>query len=256
MISTKRINSVAARVPASTNACIHANVLTWHPETHCNGSKWHVFSPYYLKTDGDEENSNEGGVIFENFWQGSKVWPTVYDCQVWAHPNLRRTGNTKHLWFEYTCAGGRGSERHLTDLKIQDCYYVWRAAIFSCTKPVRYPNGAQRAKDVAFSLLIDRDTGKESRLDYLEARSRLYVQEYARLARQLPEFGQLVEFLKRPGASLVIYEVDVPNQRNLTLAQLDKMLNDPSIRFGHGLVLARELLLEAAADSVVWPGAC
>ena len=101
MISTKIIKSISSKFPKNSGDDIYVNVLTWHNESHSNGSKYHAFSPFYLKTDGQENQHNDGNVLFENFWQGSKI------CEVWAHRSLR--GNNKYLWFKYKCSNGCGN---------------------------------------------------------------------------------------------------------------------------------------------------
>lgn len=240
MIKTKKIKSISTKLPKDSNECVYINVLTWHDENHSNGSKYHNFSPYFLKTDGQEIQRNSGNILFENFWQGSKVWPVFYDCQIWAHPSLK--GNPKHLWFEYKCLNGLGSEKHLIDNNIQLEYYKWRDAIFSCKNPIRYPNGVAKKSKVAFALMIEKD-GKETRLDYIQARKQLYVKEYCRLIRQLPMFQTLVDMLK-DNKTLVICEIDVPDNEIITIEKLERLVEDTSIKFEHGLCLAWELLKE------------
>lgn len=240
MIKTKRIKSISTRLPKNGQNSIYVNVFTWHNEQHVHGSKYHVFSPYYLKTDGQEEQFNEGNVLFENFWQGSKLWPTIYDTEIWAHRNLK--GIEKHLWFKYKCSNGLGSECHLIDNVIQPVYYVWREAIFKCKKPIRYPNGFKRKSQVAFSLFVDKN-GVEERLDYIDARKKIYIAEYCRLVKALPEFNELKNYLKED-KTLIICEIDVPDNEIITVEKLNELANDKSIKFGHGLCLAWELLKE------------
>lgn len=239
MISTKRITSIACKVPGDTASTVYANVLTWHPPGHLNGSKYYTLSPYHLKTDGSEEQFNNGQVLFENFWQGSKVWPVCYDTQVWAHPNLK--GNPKHLWFNYKCSNGLGKEQHFDGHTVLPAYFEWRGRVFECPRPIRYPNGRERQRQVAFSLLQDCD-GNQTRLDYIAARKRIYVQEYGRLVREHDEFWDLVE-LVQDGKNLVICELDVPSEcKQLTLAYLQDLVEDDKKCFGHGLCLAWEIL--------------
>lgn len=236
MIKTKVIRSISTKLPADTAACKYVNVLTWHDASHANGSEYYMFSPYFLKTDGREVQANDGNVLFENFWQGSKLWPTMYDSEVWAHRNLR--GNPKYLWFKYECPGG--AERHLIDGEVQPEYYKWRESVFACKKPIRYPNGFARKSEVAFSLLIDAN-GNETRLDYITARKRIYIDEYCRLVRAMPKFLELKRHLAQ-GKTLIICEVDVPDNEIITIEKLERLAEDERITFGHGLCLAWELL--------------
>lgn len=240
MIKTKQIKSISTKLPKSDETNIYVNVLTWHAASHFNGSKYHVFSPYYLKTDGQEAQSNKGNVLFENFWQGSKVWPIMYDTEIWAHRNLRGLDD-KYLWFKYTCPNGMGSECHISDDGlIQPEYYKWREQIFACQHPIRYPNGFKRTSQVAFSLLKT-ENGTEERLDYISARKQIYIAEYCRLVRKLPEFDELKNFLKN-GKTLILCEIDVPDNEIIDVPVLTKLVENKKIKFGHGLCLAWELL--------------
>lgn len=90
------------------------------------------------------------------------------------------------------------------------------------------------------SLLVDKD-GKETRLNYIEARKRIYVKEYCRLVRKLPEYKELQE-LYAAKKTLVLCEVDVPDKAIMSLGLLNELLDNEKIRFGHGLCLAKALL--------------
>lgn len=238
MIKTKQIKSINCKLPANTCTDLNVNILTWHDKSHKHGSEYNTLSPYYLKTDGKEENFNNGGILFENFWQGSKLWPKVNNIEVWAHPSLR--GDTKHLWWSYNCSNAQSFESHIVDNRIQNEYYKWRESIFNCNKPIRYPNGFKNKSNVAFSLLIDKN-GNEKRLGYIEARKEIYFQEYCRLIEKSPVFENLIDFYKN-GKTIILYEVDVPDNEVITMEKLKKLIEDPNIRFGHGLCLAWKLL--------------
>jgi len=239
MISTKIIKTIKSKVPKDENNKIYLNVLTWHDENHINGSKYHVFSPYNLKTDGKEDQHNGGSVLFENFWQGSKVWKNVYDIQIWAHPNLKGVSN--HKWFEYTCDNKMGVEIHYNNFnKIEKKYYEWRDEIWNCAKPIRYPNGFKKQKDVLFCLYKDK-MGIETKLNFIESRKQIYLKEYCRLIRNLDLYKELLNLLNND-FELVICEIDVLDNKVLDLELLEKMIVDDKIKFGHGLCLAYALL--------------
>ena len=238
MIQTKKISTISTKVPPDSASKKYINIFTWHPASHPNGSKYRVFSPYFLKTDGQEKNYNEGGVLFENFWQGSKVWQRVYNLEVWAHKNLR--GQPQHLWWSHVCDNGKLFEDHVVADEIQPDYYVWRQKVWDCPKPIRYPNGFSRTAQTLFSLEISKD-GTEQRLNYLEARKEIYFKEYCRLVEKLPEYKTLLGMLQK-GQDIVLCETDVPDNEIMDQEKLAALLINPSIKFGHGLCLAYSLL--------------
>ncbi len=73
-------------------AAVPVNVMS-------NTSRWRALSPYHLRTDGLEEQHNSGGVVFENFWQGSKVYPEVFPAEVYSH--YRHHGNPQQLHWKW-----------------------------------------------------------------------------------------------------------------------------------------------------------
>ena len=218
-------------------------VLSWHKKD----TEFYELSPYYLRTDGLEELVNPGKIIFENFWQGSKVYPKVYPIDVYSHPS--RIGNPSFLWWSY-----KAEEDHLLDEKILPAYYSWRTSLWNCTKAIRYPNGRNHRHEVAFSLLTKKD-GTEERLSYLEARFRIYGQEYKRLIRKIPSYQKILDLVKN-GKKICIIEIDVPKQsakglfknyatkENIFYATPEKvnaLIGDPSSSCDHGIFLIQAL---------------
>lgn len=89
-------------------------------------------------------------------------------------------------------------------------------------------------------------------------RKQIYVREYIRLVKKLPEYQTLLHKLKK-GENIMICEMDVPakNKRGeygqgcdendtccMSIEKLELLLNDTSEAFGHGLCLAYSLLLD------------
>lgn len=117
---------------------------------------------------------------------------------------------------------------------------------------VRYPNGFHGRHNCLFSL-----TESNERLDYIQARKRIYCGEYARLAPLTPHFKQLKTMLEN-GQNLQIVEVDGPDPALsyppydqispaspglvMTEATVRLLVNDPHKPFGHGFVIAALLL--------------
>ncbi len=233
MIRTQRITSVSSTVTKFEN--YHSiNVLKW------KNSKWKTLCPYYLKTDGNEVCENQGGVLFENFYQGLKVYNTVFSIDV--YPSRYQQGNPKYLHWSYKTVTNTGDV--LTkdkELINEELYLRWKNSLWCCEHPIRYPNG----KNVPdFALLIKKD-GNKSHADYITLRKEVYVNEYIRLIKNTDEYKELLDMHKR-GENLLIAEIDVPLEDNclMTLEKLDELMNDTTRSFGHGLCLAYALLNE------------
>lgn len=252
MIGTQQIKSTT-QIPVDLDGYIRVNVLRW------KNSKWKTLSPYLLKTDGNEENVNSGGIIFENFYQGCKVYDKVYDNKVYA--SRYHVGKEKYLWWDFKTKSredGINCDVMLIDNKINyDLYKRWRDSLWGCPNPIRYPNKRHRRQNCQFSIIIDKQES-ETRMDYITARKKIYMQEYIRLIRLQPKYDILLEYL-REGKNLLMCEVDVPSRGKkgeygkgcdaagnckMSLEKLSKLMDDPSEAFGHGLALAYSLLSE------------
>ena len=227
MIATKRTNSISEAKKLKVSNFEVINVLTWHSKE----SRYADLCPYALKRDG---------VIFENFWQSTKVFEKVYPITV--KPNHM----SKIIWWKY-----EREEVHLINESIQPEYYSWAKSIQKCPNPIRYPNGKQRTKLTKFCLF------NNERLNYIDSRIRIYAKEYINLIRQMPSYWELVEKLRR-GVNLCITEVDVPdttkpypfnqvNEEGLFFpneVNLLEMIHSPISQFGHGLCLCIALILD------------
>lgn len=194
-------------------------------------------SPYLLK--------DENGRLLENIWQFSKLYEKV-DAQrtpksrfypdqiIWEHPE----------------------EVHLVNDEVQPAYWEWRKKGMENAYAVRYPNGYHGRHQCKFCLWPDSQEGAE-RLDYIEARKKVYCAEYARLGVKTPHFTKLQAMLEK-GVNLQIIEVDGPNP-DAKHAPFDRisparpgllidekvirmLVNDPRQPFGHGYVVAALLL--------------
>lgn len=256
MIVTQQIKSISTK-PVDYKDFITINALKW------DKSKYKELCPYYLCTDGKERNKNPGGVLFENFYQGSKIYDTVYENKV--YPSRFQSGDPKYLMWHYQPVSAQGdrliydeenNEDGDENVKIDyELYFRWRDSLWACDKPIRYPNKIQNRKNTQFALSIDANN-VEKRMDYLTARKEIYAFEYIRLVKNLPIYRTLLAYL-RMGKNLLICEIDVPatgkkgiygqdcddnNSCLISLEKLELLLNDPSEAFGHGLCLAYALL--------------
>lgn len=119
MISTQQIKSTTA-IPVDFEDFEPVNVLKW------NNSKWKNLCPYLLKTDGNEECYNKGGILFENFYQGCKVYDVVYENEV--YPSKYQQGNHKYLWWKFDPINPSGDVLVKDDYLDFDLYLRWREA--------------------------------------------------------------------------------------------------------------------------------
>jgi hypothetical protein len=253
MLVTQQIKSTTTK-PVKLDTYETINVLKW------NNSKWKRLCPYLLKTDGREICYNPSGIIFENFYQGCKVYDVVYENEI--YPSRFHVNNPEYLWWKFEPLSPSGDvilQNGLTNMNIinYELYYRWRNSLWKCKNPIRYPNKIYRRKNTQFGLCIDND-GNEIRMDYITTRKEIYVKEYIRLIKQLPEYYNLLNKLKR-GENIMICEMDVPaknkkgeygtdcdenNICHMSIEKLELLLNDTSEAFGHGLCLAYSLLVD------------
>jgi hypothetical protein len=248
MIATQQIKSTTVK-PVSLIDYETINVLKW------NNSKWKQLCPYLLKTDGKETCHNSGGIIFENFYQGCKVFDIIYENEV--YPSKYYINNPKYLWWKFEPETSTGDVILENNKVNYDLYFRWRNSLWECKNPIRYPNKIHRRKNTQFALCIDKK-GKKQRFDYISTRKEIYVKEYIRLIKELPEYTNLLNKLKN-GKNIMICEMDVPannkkgiygedcdenNICHMSIEKLELLLNDTNEAFGHGLCLAYSLLID------------
>lgn len=248
MIATQKINSTTDKIKPLTNY-ESINVLKW------KNSKWKELSPYLLRTDGLEKCVNDGNVLFENYWQGVKVFDIVYENKVYA--SKFHVNKPEHLWWDFKPENDDGDIIYDIETKtiMYDSYYRWRNSLYSCDNPIRYPNKIHRRANTQFALYVDKN-GNEKRLDYIKSRKQIYLKEYVRLIKKTNEYELLLNKLCN-NENLLICEVDVPSYGkkgaygldiddngncHMSLEKLEILLNDGSEAFGHGLCICYALL--------------
>lgn len=247
IISTYRITKINENI--KINQFETCQVMTWHEKD----SLYYEMSPYHLKTDGLEKNINGGNIIFENFYQGSKIYNEVFPIEI--YPHFSRNGDARFLQWKW------GHEKHIDDEGkiIWDLYMRWRNNIFLCKHPIRYPNGRKNSKYCKCAVLISKNiTGdiEVSFLNYIQTRIQFYRNEYCRLIRKLPIYMILFNKIMM-GININIQEIDVPHpskkgfhgtlcyQNGIfipTLDNLEILINDISEPFGHGLCISYALI--------------
>lgn len=183
-----------------------------------NGQQIKQLSPMFLGPVSESEffgNGTETALIFENYWQYSKVFKELGHIE--------------------------------DDGQLTESWYKFRAKGFAKNKGDRHPMGT-KSKEIKF---VD-ERGKNhykyysancsvhfgQKLDYIKSRKLIYAPVYAWLVSRTPAFSEL-EKLVKSGISVQILDNDVlPGSHSVTVDFLKERINDPSVPFGHGYVVA------------------
>lgn len=219
----KYVNNKLPKMPPNTKS-----ILIHTSDKNLGGG----LSPYKIHKDG---------MLLENLWQFSKIYPKVYAQRI----PLSRFHPDKIIW-------EHPEEIHVEGGKITESYWNWRKKGFENPFAVRYPNGYHGRKTCLGAYWPDKK-GDYIKLDYIEARKKIYCSLYEELAPKHPDFYKLKQILES-GKNICIVEVDGPNIEWYTdspikdniegsVLKVDEnminfLLNDPSHPFGHGYVIA------------------
>lgn len=114
----------------------------------------------------------------------------------------------KYLWWKFEPLDSMGDVIFQNDIINYELYFRWRNSLWECKNPIRHPNKINRRKNTQFALCIDKEEN-EHRLDYITTRKQIYVKEYIRLIKELPEYKKLLDKLKN-SENIMICEMDVP----------------------------------------------
>jgi len=154
--------------------------------------------PVFDKHDGARAN------WLESRWQGGKMWPT---------------------------AG------HIADGQPTPEFFAFRAKVYGAAKAKRRPLPVKQYGFPTSSYYNGRVQG------YVESRKEVYVPEYAALIRDSPAIRAIGALLDA-GTDVLILDNDAPPKtrwpegREMTQALWDEAIDDPSLPFGHGYVVA------------------
>jgi len=235
MIKILKINSCSDPIPKDTESHVYINLMSEKNETHQFGSPYYVLNPKILKTDGFEANYNPGGIIFENFWQGSKVYETLWDIDI--YDQRKNFGKKDHLIWQYRAPSGFSFQEHWNGYKIDPDYLTWRNNLWNCKFPIRFPNGkTKKRRNYLFGLEIAFN-GEEIKYTPLKARQNIYFNEYGRLIDGLPILRELKELYDN-GKTIVICSNDVVKSEVLNQRKLTKYFNSRAYPFYQAYTLA------------------
>ena len=190
-------------------------------------------SPYVMK--------DKNGIIMENWWQFSKVFPKVNEQKQPIsryHPKIIRWKHPKEIHYDNTI--------------LTPEYWKWRDKGLHHNLWVRYPNGYS-LHGTSIGSVIGTASDYEI-VDYVEARKKIYYPKYREIALETNLYKELKAALEN-GENIQINEVDGPSydleypyslvkNSSLEMTQeiIDTLINDPKYSFGHGYCLAQILL--------------
>lgn len=172
----------------------------------CSSSKtfYKYLSPFLLGPITIKTVDYEGNVIlqncekFENLWQSLKVWDNDLD----------------------------------KDYKIMKSWYDRKNKYFLDKKSHRHIENKRNCKTM-FHLWVDQETGKVERLNYIDARKKIYCPIYESLVKNL-SYYQNLEKLVNNGTNVQILGYD---GYDFTGKTLNECFDDVSKPFGHELCL-------------------
>jgi hypothetical protein len=194
---------------------------------------------------------DENGVIMENRWQFSKVYPYVpYVLQ-------RESKFSKNIIWE------NKEEIHVDDNNnINSNYINWRKKGMMSKHPIEYPVGYNHRRTCLYTLKENNDGTYSDKLDFIEARKKIYVPEYCKLVKKKSKFKEL-QIRHQKEENLLIIAKDGPKQESLpyyigrynvkkdfiykdtVLVNRDTiqiMLNDQKHKFGFGFCISMAIL--------------
>ncbi|HMP28132.1 MAG TPA: hypothetical protein PKD85_00945, partial [Saprospiraceae bacterium] len=207
---------------------------------HSRGAKpWKEMSPFLIGPIEfkDSDGNVEECPIFENFWQGTKVWKKV---------TKQKQKKPEWVWPAETHIGKDGDPN--------DKWYEWHEALLKHEKPVRRPNGKAIPE---YAWWFNSKTKDFEKLGLVEARKKIYIDTLQKLYRKNPVYKTLLKEF-RAGQNVLLIEPDgpwheiYPNGREVTLDLLKKLVEKTNYEdegykgkympFGHGYVAAMCLL--------------
>jgi len=152
--------------------------------------------------------------------------PITYEC---PHFGTLKCLRLENLWQyckvypEHTVMIGADKYPHITGY-----YWPWRAGGFADSKANRYPLG--KGKKPLFSLW-----GMQ-RLDYVNARLKIYIPNYVNLVRQTKSYGLLYKWYVEEKRDIVLRDFDVYDYRSQGMTLKD-VVHNPKRSMGHAFVI-------------------
>lgn len=182
-----------------------------------NGLKLSEISPMHLRIP--LEYPKEESIIFENFWQYSKVYPQLGHLE---------NGMVTSEWYEWRMRGFQSPKGIRTPPEVKKLKEKYRKGQIETWKP-------------AFSFY----QGKE--YDYITARKELYVPIYYRLLIESPVFAALKGEFEASG-KILLMDVDAlpmevaPGGVEINRENLKWLINNPEYPLAHGYIIGGALL--------------
>lgn len=224
--------------------------------------KYEGFKPIIVMTPSSEYGSlgpyvlkDKKGRLLENRWHSCKIFETIP-----ATKQVYSRWDPKVIWDHV-------AERHVDkredgSLKNRPNrnYWRWRRKLSNCEYPVRYPVGESKQVRRSVLYFLKKKNGKK--MDYIEARKKIYFSVYKKAVKLVPLYNSLITRLDR-GEKLLLIEIDGPRIERLpyykekfgvpdnwiedntiliTQQVIDILVQDVEASFGHTYCLAMCLM--------------
>lgn len=187
-----------------------------------------------------EPNPHHGAVEVDTTSRGSfkdlspfYLGPINYECPHYGTLSCLRFENLWQyckVYTEHTVLIGDG--RYTAEPQISHLYYEWRNRGFLNSKAIRYPMG--KGKKPLFSLW------GTQRLDYINARLKIYIPNYVHLVRQTKSYALLYKWFHEENRNLVLRDFDgyAYAEQGMTLQDV---VHNTQHSMGHAFILAMML---------------
>ena len=175
----------------------------------------HDLSPFFLgpivTPDGIES------LNLENLWQYSKVYPLIFNEELDVVRGVDKNNDPTPDFFE------------------------WRKRFLKSVKADRHPSLPKSitGKDCLYSVYYNKEEKKWEKLDYISARKKIYIPEYAKLVASTVTYKNLKERVDK-GDKIALVDYDAWNYYGKDMDSkvvMKDVVNNPSIKLGHGFVI-------------------
>jgi hypothetical protein len=128
---------------------------------------------------------------------------------------------------------------HVINNSISDAYFKWAEDGWAKKRGIRYPMGKGAKPEFSY--------WDDERLDYIQARKKIYIPLYASLVQQTNTFVRMKKYYNEDN-SLILWDFDGYDYSTIGMSLID-VVNDPNRKMGHAFIIA--MLLENKLSTIL-----